>query len=120
MQVFWALVRRELGTQFYSWAGYVIIAGVLFLMGFSFASLLVQLNGEPVDAPVTEVFYSTYYFWLILLTATPVITMRSLALEKYSGTFETLMTTPVGDWQVVLAKYTGAMLFYIIMWVPLL
>ncbi len=120
MQAYWTLVRRELGIQFFSWAGYVIIAAVLFLMGFSFANLLKQLNTESIDVPVTEVFYSTYYFWLILLTATPVITMRSLALEKYSGTFETLMTTPVGDWQVVLAKYSGAMLFYIIMWLPLL
>jgi ABC-2 type transport system permease protein len=42
-----------------------------------------------------------------------------LALEKYSGTFETLMTTPVSDLQVVLAKFTGAVAFYILMWLPL-
>ena len=53
--------------------------------------------------PITEVFYSTYYFWLILLMATPVMTMRSFALEKYSGTFETLMTAPISDGEVVLA-----------------
>ena len=46
--------------------------------------------------------------------------MRSFALEKYSGTFETLMTVPVSDAQVVLAKFTGAMAFYIITWLPLL
>ena len=32
--------------------------------------------------PVTEMFYSTSYFWLIVLLATPVITMRLFALEK--------------------------------------
>jgi ABC-2 type transport system permease protein len=48
------------------------------------------------------------------------ITMRSFAFEKSSGTFETLMTTPVGDAQVVLAKFTGAMLFYLVLWLPLL
>ena len=47
--------------------------------------------------PVTEMFYSTYFFWLVLLLAAPVITMRLFALEKASGTFETLMTTPVSD-----------------------
>ncbi len=46
--------------------------------------------------------------------------MRTFALEKSTGTYETLMTTPVGDAQVVLAKFTGAMLFYMILWLPLL
>lgn len=120
MQAYWTLVRRELGTHFFSWTGYVVIAGVLFLLGFSFSNLLRNLNGEATDRPVTEVFYSTYYFWLILLLAAPLVTMRSFALEKYSGTFETLMTAPVSDLQVVLAKFTGALVFYILMWLPLL
>jgi ABC-2 type transport system permease protein len=64
-------------------------------------------------------FYVTQLFWLVLLLGPPVITMRLFALEKFSGTFETLMTAPVGDLQVVLAKYTAAMLFYVIMWLPL-
>ena len=48
----------------------------------------------------------------------PVITMRLFALEKFPGTFETLMTAPVGDLQVVLAKFTAAMIFYMVMWLP--
>src|SRR5205823_9260793 len=28
-------------------------------------------------------------------------------------------TTPVSDWQVVLAKFTGTLLFYILAWLPL-
>jgi ABC-2 type transport system permease protein len=69
--------------------------------------------------PVTEMFYITLYFWLILLLAAPVITMRLFALEKFSGTFETLMTTPVSDLQVVAAKFTAALVFYMVMWLPL-
>jgi len=46
--------------------------------------------------------------------------MRSFAQELYSGTYETLMTTPVGDLQVVLAKFTSSMIFYILVWLPLL
>src|ERR671919_49427 len=120
MQAYWTLVRRELGAHFFSWTGYVVIACVVFLMGLSFNSLLVALNSEATDQPVTEVFYSTYFFWLILLFGAPVITMRSFALEKYSGTFETLMTAPVSDLQVVLAKFTGVLLFYMLTWLPLL
>src|SRR5581483_8948562 len=120
MQAYLTLTRRELAGFFVSLTGYVIIAATVFLMGLSFVALLLQLQGEPSPEPVTQVYYSTLYFWLILLVAAPVITMRLFALEKYSGTFETLMTTPVSDLQVVLAKFTAAMIFYVVMWLPLL
>jgi len=57
---------------------------------------------------------------VILPLTTPVITMRLFAQEKFSGTFETLMTAPVSDLQVVLAKFTAALTFYLLMWLPLL
>lgn len=120
MQAFWTLVRRELGTHFLSITGYVIISMVLLLLGFSMVDMVSKLNGTPTDAPITEVFYATLYFWIVLLLTTPVITMRTFALEKFTGTFETLMTTPVSDLQVVMAKFTGSLLFYLITWVPLL
>ena len=120
MQAYWTLIRRELGSHFCSWTGYIVIACVVFLLGLSFNNLIVVMNSEPTDQPLTEVFYGTFYFWVIVLFAAPVITMRSFAHEKYSGTFETLMTTPVSDLQVVLAKFSGAMIFYVLMWLPLL
>jgi ABC-2 type transport system permease protein len=120
MQPFITLVRRELGSHFLSLTGYVIIATVLLLLGFSIIDLVTKLNSTPTDAPITEVFYMTVYFWILLLLTTPVITMRTFALEKFSGTFETLMTTPVSDLQVVLAKFLGSLIFYILAWLPLI
>jgi ABC-2 type transport system permease protein len=121
MRAYWTLARRELGGLFLSLGGYIIIAAALFLMGLSFDIILVKLQRPtPMSMPVTELFYITPFFWLILLLTTPVITMRLFALEKFSGTFETLMTTPVSDFQVVAAKFTAAMLFYFLMWLPLL
>ena len=120
MQPFLTLVRRELGSHFLSLTGYVIIATILLLLGFSFMDILAKLNGTPVDSPITEIFYVTLYFWIILLLTTPVITMRTFALEKFTGTFETLMTTPVSDLGVVLAKFFGSLIFYTIAWLPLL
>lgn len=119
MQTYLTLTRRELGSFFYSWVGYIVIAGAVFLMGFSFVILLGQLQGESTALPITEVFLSLCY-WLIVLFSAPIITMRLFALEKYSGTFETLMTAPVGDLAVVLAKFTAALIFYMVMWLPLL
>jgi ABC-2 type transport system permease protein len=120
MRAFTTLVRRELGSHFLSPTGYVIITTVLILLGFSFMDLLSKLNGTPIESPITEIFYVTFYFWIILLLTTPVITMRTFALEKFSGTFETLMTAPVHDVEVVLAKFFGSLLFYVIAWLPLL
>lgn len=120
MQAYWTLVRREVGGYFVSWTGYVIIGSVLLLLGFSFTDMLVKLNAMPMHVPLTELFYSTLYFWLILLLTAPVITMRTFALEKFSGTYETLMTAPVSDLEVVLAKFSGALVFYLITWLPLL
>ncbi len=117
---FVTLVRRELSSYFLSLTGYVILAAVAFLLGLGFIEVLVAYNGEVLNAPLTEVFYSTMFFWLISLLAVPVITMRLFALERATGTFETLMTTPVSDIAVVLAKFTAALLFYIVMWLPLL
>ena len=94
MKIFWTLARRELAAFFCSITGYVIIAAVTFLIGLSFVVLMTNLGSDPSPMPVTEMFYRTYFFWLIVLLAAPAITMRLFALEKSSGTFETLMTTP--------------------------
>jgi len=119
MQVYWTLTRRELGTFFFSWIGYIVIAGAVFLMGLDFYTLVDKLQGEAIAMPIMEIFFN-FSFWLILLFSAPLITMRLFAQEKYSGTFETLMTAPVGDLAVVLAKFTAALVFFVVMWLPLL
>jgi ABC-2 type transport system permease protein len=113
-------MRRELGTFFVSLTGYVIMAGVALLSGLSFCVLIRNMGSGGFQLPVTELFFQSPMFWFILLIANAVITMRLYAHEKYSGTYETLMTTPVGDMQVVSAKFAAAWLFYMIMWLPFL
>jgi ABC-2 type transport system permease protein len=118
MQAYFTLTRRELGGFFLNLTGYVIMAAAVFLMGLSFVVMLEQLQNYPTVTPIIQLYYATEYFWLIVLLVSPVITMRLFALEKYSGTFETLMTTPVSDLQVVLAKFTAAMIFFLLLWLP--
>lgn len=120
MRVFLALVRREIGSAFNALTGFVVMAVTALLTGISLVDLVTKLVDRPTDAPVTELFYQSAYFWIILLVVSPVITMRTFAAEKSTGTYEALMTTPVGDWEVVLAKFTGALLFFALTWLPLL
>ncbi|HLH53456.1 MAG TPA: ABC transporter permease [Verrucomicrobiae bacterium] len=120
MQAYLTLVRREMGAYLLSMTGYIIVAAVTFLLGLSFVVLMVKLQQDSTPIPLTEIFYNTQFFWLILLLATPVMTMRLFAHEKFSGTFETLMTAPVSELEVVLAKFSAALIFYTLAWVPLL
>ena len=120
MKIFLTLLRREMAAYFFSLTGYVIVASSAFLNGLGFVVLMFSLGNDSTAMPVTEAYYQTPFFWLIVLLAAPVITMRTFALEKYSGTFETLMTTPVSDLQVVASKFAAAMFFYMVMWLPLL
>jgi ABC-2 type transport system permease protein len=49
---------------------------------------------------------------VILLFIFPLITMRTYAEEKRSGTMELLLTSPVTDLQIILGKFLGAMGLY--------
>lgn len=120
MRVFLVLMRRELSAYFCSLTGYVIIAAITFLTGASFVQMISGLGKDTLSMPLTQMFFGTFYFWMIVLLSAPVITMRLFAMEKATGTFETLMTAPVGDLQVVAAKFAAAFAFYMIMWLPLL
>jgi ABC-2 type transport system permease protein len=120
MRVYCTLTRRELGSYFLSITGYIILAAAAAVLGWSYVVLMRRIGTAPTPVPLTEIFYSLDFFWLVVLIAPPVITMRLFALEKFSGTFETLMSSPVSDLQVVLAKFTAGLLFYLIIWLPLL
>ena len=120
MRTFWTLMRRELAGYFLSTTGYVIISGVTLLVGLTFVMLISNIGNTPVTMPLTQLFFNSLLLWIIIILTAPIITMRLFALEKASGTFETLMTTPVGDSQVVAAKFTAAVIFYVVMWLPTL
>ncbi len=49
---------------------------------------------------------------VVLLFVLPMITMRTYAEEKRSGTIELLLTSPLTDLQIILGKFLGAMTLY--------
>ncbi len=121
MRVFWTLVRREVGAAFNSLTGYVVVAATLLLTGVDLVDLVDRLNSLPTTRPITEIFFSQdLAFWFAIILTTPAMTMRAFAAERSTGTYEALMTTPVTDWQVVLSKYFGSLIFFAISWAPML
>jgi ABC-2 type transport system permease protein len=51
----------------------------------------------------------------IMVFATPLLTMRLVSEEFRTGTFETLVTAPVTDTQVILGKFLGVLFFYMLL-----
>jgi ABC-2 type transport system permease protein len=119
MRVILTLTRRELASYFLSMTGYVIIAAAALLMGVCLWDIIGKILLKPMPMPLNELFFGTWYPWLVLIPIAPLISMRVFALEKATGTFETLMTAPVRDGQVVLAKFVAGLVFYAILWLPL-
>ena len=118
MTKFFTLLGREVKSFFYSPIAYVVMCFFLFLTGFSFYIGLSLLNRGPSDATLVQAFFNTILFWIAYLLVFPLITMRSFSEEFKLGTIESLMTAPVKDWQVVLSKWLGCLIFYIVLWIP--
>ncbi len=118
MRTFLTLLGRELKSYFYSPIAYVVIFFFLIATGFNFYSGVMFLNRSEAEVTVVEAAFNTVLFWFPFILIFPLITMRTYADEFRMGTFETVTTAPVQDWQVVLAKFFGAFLFYCILWAP--
>jgi gliding motility-associated transport system permease protein len=52
---------------------------------------------------------------VVVLFVMPMITMRTYAEEKRSGTIELLLTSPLTDTQIILGKFLGALALYAVM-----
>jgi len=102
MKRFLPLLGKELGALFGSPIAWMVIGVFLGLMGYSFT---VTLFNNKYATLVHIVFQAAG----LLLLVVPLLTMRSFAEERKSGTLELLLTAPVRESHVVLAKYLATM-----------
>ena len=118
MKTFLTLLGREVKSFFYSPIAYVVLFYFLFLSGFNFYSQVSLMNGYPTEITVVEAFFMPALFWFPFILSFPLITMRTYSEEFRMGTIEPLTTAPVTEWQVVMAKFCGVLVFYVILWAP--
>jgi ABC-2 type transport system permease protein len=118
MRKFFTLWSREVAVYFRSPAAYVILFFFLLLTGTNFYLIVRGMNTAPVRTSVVEGYFNNVFFWFGFVVPFPLITMRLFAEEYKLGTIEPLMTAPVRDLQVLLAKYFGAVFFYVVLWAP--
>jgi len=115
---FFTLLNREIRAFFLSPVAWVVLFFFLLLTGFNFYAGVAALNRGPSEVTVVEAFFNTVFFWFGFILIFPLITMRLFAEEYKMGTIAPLMTAPVRDSHVVLAKYCGALFFYVVLWLP--
>ncbi|MDQ2824191.1 MAG: ABC transporter permease [Verrucomicrobiota bacterium] len=118
MRKFYTLLAREVRSYFYSPIAYIVLVFFLLVSGVDFYFQVSFMNQRQVQYSVQEAFFNSIFFWFAFVLIFPLITMRLFAEEFKLGTIEPLMTAPVHDWQVVLSKFFGALVFYIILWIP--
>lgn len=115
-----AQLKREFAALFYSPIAYVLLTGAVIINGGIFITIINFLSDPRAGhgAAMQYLFGGTIFFWFLVLVICPLVTMRSLAEETHSGTLETLLTAPISDAQVVMAKYLSAVGFWIVLWLP--
>ncbi len=105
------VARKELQSFFASPIAYVIYCVLFLFLGVIFYGNLSSAMMQQIAPDVQMVVGPMIIF---LLFTTPAITMRALAEEQKNGTLEILLTAPVRDWEVVLGKWLGGMIYVVI------
>ncbi len=119
-----AIAGKELRAYFSSPIAYVVIGFYALLYGYFFVALLAYFERQSLQMGAMEMGPQTLNInqmlirplflnaSVIVLFVLPMITMRTYAEEKRSGTIELLLTSPVTDWEIILGKFFGAMTLY--------
>lgn len=99
---------------------YVLLIAFTLLNAFSFQICLELISRGVRNVSIMQIFFQMFFFWFILILFIPILTMRLFSEEYKSGTIEMLLTAPIQEWEVVVAKFFGAFAFYVVLWVPTL
>ena len=119
----WTICRKELGSYFASPVAYILLIMFGLIFGFFFWNALgvfviegmeMQMRGQSFPMNLNEQIIRPLLqnVSVVGLFFIPMITMRLFAEEKRTGTIELLATSPVRDLEVIVGKWTAAMVLY--------
>jgi ABC-2 type transport system permease protein len=120
----YAVYRKEMGHYFVSPVAYVVVAMFLFVSAYFFnlyvREIVEQSFGMPsdFDAPAQMLRAFLGLLALLALFLMPMVTMGLFAEERKRGTMELLMTSPIGETDIVLGKFLASLTLFVVMLVP--
>jgi ABC-2 type transport system permease protein len=109
-----ALFKKEINSFFSSLTGYIVIITFLLVNSIFFWIW----PGSVLDKGYAEMlilFENAPYVFLLLI---PAVTMRSFAEEKNSGNIESLITKPISEIRIIMAKYLASLVLVAIAILP--
>lgn len=109
MSRIWTIARRELKGLFDHPTAYILIVVFLAVNNFFFFRQA-YLSGAAEVRPMMDLLP-----WLFLFFV-PAVAMGSLAEDSRSGTLEVVLAQPVSEFELLLGKYLGVVLF---VWIAL-
>jgi ABC-2 type transport system permease protein len=118
-----AIAHKELRSYFASPIGWVVIGLFALVFGWFYVAILnfflqqsMQMGqfggGGPVNINQMLIRPLLLNATVVLLFVLPLVTMRTYAEEKRSGTMELLLTSPITDFQIIVGKFLGAFTLY--------
>lgn len=124
-----AIAGKELRAYFHSPIAYLVMTVYTAIGGFVFysstayyaiASLRMEAQGGMGMPPMSLNEYVIRpilggVLTVVLLFLIPLITMRLFAEEKRSGTIELLLTSPLTDMEIIMGKYLGSMILFVVL-----
>ena len=123
-----AIMQRELKAYFASPIACVMVGLFALMFGYFFYAFLTLFVRQSMQMGqfgfggggivnvnqqlIRPLFLNATVLMLFIL---PMITMRTYAEEKRSGTIELLLTSPLTDLEIIMGKFLGAMALYALM-----
>ena len=119
-----AIARKELRSYFASPIAYIVIGFWALLYGYFFVFILnifvrngmqmgqFGMGQQSMNVNQQMIRPLLQNVTILILFLMPMVTMRTYAEEKRSGTIELLLTSPVTDFQIIMGKFLGAMALY--------
>lgn len=108
MSVLATLAKKEVRAVFTSPIAYAVIAVFIVLSGYTFVVSMIVSK----QATLVHIFFQSAVQLILLV---PLITMRQFAEERRSGTIELLLTSPIREIDIVLAKFIACVVVLLAM-----
>ena len=105
MSKIFAIAAKELKAYFKSPIAYIVLIVTISIFNIFFFLIIDQDQ----EASLCDVFKVMEFLFIFIV---PLLTMKTFAEEKFSGTMEFLMTTPTTNTEIVLGKYLGSLIFF--------